>query len=108
VPGGRVRKGETMKETALRKAVEEVGLDCHVGPIIHTAETIFPDGPGGVAVHSINTCFFLYPAAATIRAKLDGHHGGAKWVRSIPAGLHPYVTRCLEGAGLERGARAKA
>ena len=102
VPGGRVHKGETMKETAARKALEEVGLACHVGPIIHTAETIFPDGPGGVAVHSINTCFFLYPAAATIRAKLDRHHGGAKWVRTIPAGLHPYVVRCLEGAGLER------
>lgn len=23
--------------------MEEVGIDCHVGPIIHTAETIFPD-----------------------------------------------------------------
>jgi colanic acid biosynthesis protein WcaH len=108
VPGGRVHKGETMRETAARKALEEVGLACHVGPIIHTAETIFPDGPGGVAVHSINTCFFLYPAAATIRAKLEGHHGGSKWVRTIPRGLHPYVVRCLEGAGLERAAVERA
>ncbi len=104
VPGGRVWKGETMRETAARKALEEVGLVCHVGPIIHTAETIFPDGPGGVAVHSINACFFLYPAAARVRSspKLDAHHGGAKWVRTIPAGLDPYVVRCLEGAGLAR------
>jgi colanic acid biosynthesis protein WcaH len=107
VPGGRVRKGETMRETAARKAREEVGLTCHVGPIIHTAETIFPDGPDGVAVHSINTCFFLYPASAAIRARLDAHHGGAKWVRTIPAGLHPYVVRCLVGAGLERAAHKR-
>ncbi len=103
VPGGRVWKGETMRETAARKARDEVGIRCHVGPIIHTAETIFPDGPAGIAVHSINTCFFLYPVAATVRlsATLDQHHGGAKWVRTIPRGLDPYVTRCLQGAGLE-------
>lgn len=104
VPGGRVWKGETMRETALRKAREEVGLECHVGPIIHTAETIFPDGPGGIAVHSINTCFFLYPEARDARPRLDAHHAGTKWVRTIPPGLHPYVVRCLEGAGLERAA----
>jgi colanic acid biosynthesis protein WcaH len=104
VPGGRVWKGETMRETAARKAREEVGLDCHVGPILHTAETIFPDGPSGIAVHSINTCFFLYPASdrPDIQAHLDAHHAEAMWVRSIPPGLDPYVVRCLEAAGLER------
>lgn len=103
VPGGRVWKGETMRETAARKALAEVGIKCHVGPIIHTAETIFPDGPGGVAVHSINACFFLYPVATASRlhSKLDAHHDGAKWVRTIPTGLNPYVIRCLQGAGLE-------
>src|SRR5262245_48738134 len=39
VPGGRVLKGERMRQTARRKALEEVGIECHVGPIIHTAET---------------------------------------------------------------------
>jgi len=98
-----------MRGTAARKAREEVGLICHVGPIIHTAETIFPDGPAGVAVHSINACFFLYPAAARVRIspKLDAHHGAVKWVRKIPAGLDPYVVRCLQGAGLERDARER-
>jgi colanic acid biosynthesis protein WcaH len=42
LPGGRVLKGEMMRDAALRKAHEEVGIECHVGPIIHTAETIFP------------------------------------------------------------------
>jgi colanic acid biosynthesis protein WcaH len=100
VPGGRVFKGEMMKETAARKAREEVGIDCHVGPIIHTAETIFPDGPGGIPVHSINSCFFLYPVDPEFYPHLDDHHHDYRWVDHIPDGLHPYVERCLMGAGL--------
>jgi colanic acid biosynthesis protein WcaH len=102
VPGGRVLKGEKMRETARRKAREEVGLDCHVGPIVHTAETIFPDGPDGIPVHSINSCFLLYPVEEVEGGvRLDGHHVAWKWVHSVPPGLHPYVAACLRGAGLE-------
>lgn len=67
VPGGRVRKGEMRKATARRKALEELGIDCHVGPVVYTAETIFPDGPHGIAVHSINSCFLLYPVETSSR-----------------------------------------
>ena len=102
VPGGRVLKGEMMHDTARRKAREEVGIECHVGPIIHTAETIFPDGPAGIPVHSINSCFFLFPKSPACRLSLDDHHGAFKWVTAIPPGLHPYVERCLMGAGLEK------
>lgn len=104
VPGGRVWKGEMLRDTAARKARDEVGIECHIGPIIHTAETIFPDGPAGIAVHSINACFFAYPVAKRAAARLDKHHAGHKWVRTIPAGLHPYVARCLQAAGLETAA----
>jgi colanic acid biosynthesis protein WcaH len=102
VPGGRVRKGEMMRETAMRKAHEEAGIACHVGPIIHTAETIFPDGPNGIPVHSINSCFFLYPVSPDFTPQLDEHHHAYKWVNHIPEGLHPYVERCLMGAGFTK------
>ncbi|MFN8561492.1 MAG: NUDIX domain-containing protein [Anaerolineae bacterium] len=100
LPGGRVYKGEMMKDAAIRKAREEVGIDCHVGPIIHTAETIFPDGPEGIPVHSINSCFFMYPVHARFEVKLDPHQTEFRWTDHIPEGLHPYVERCLIGAGL--------
>jgi colanic acid biosynthesis protein WcaH len=108
VPGGRVLKGEMMRDTARRKAREEVGIDCHVGPIIHTAETIFPDGPGGIPVHSINSCFFMYPVDSEFKPSLDDHHSDYRWVSAIPAGLHPYVERCLMGAGLSRAGDGSA
>jgi colanic acid biosynthesis protein WcaH len=103
VPGGRVLKGERMRATALRKAREEVGLACHVGPIIHTAETIFPDGPHGIPVHSINSCFLLHPVENINQRSvfLDQHQADFRWVNSIPGDLHPYVVSCLQGAGLD-------
>lgn len=100
VPGGRVWKGERMRQTAYRKALTEAGLDCHVGPIVHTAETIFDDGPGGVSVHSVNVCFLLWPKHDD-PAVLDSNHLEFRWVDLIEPGLHDYVKRCLEGAGLK-------
>lgn len=102
LPGGRVLKGEMMQGTALRKAKEEVGIECHVGPLIHTAEIIFPDGPFGISVHSINSCFFLYPVETDFKIKLDAHQTDFKWVKSIPNNIHEYVERCLMGAGLKK------
>ena len=101
LPGGRIYKGEMMRETALRKAREEVGINCHAGPIIHTAETIFLDGPHCIPIHSINSCFFMYPAEREFSIRLDRHLQDYMWVDQIPKGLHPYVQRCLLGAGLE-------
>jgi colanic acid biosynthesis protein WcaH len=86
----------------VRKAKEEVGIDCNVGPIIHTAETIFPDGPQGISVHSINSCFFMYPKEKISTVALDNHQEDYRWTKYIFKGLHPYVERCLLGAGLDK------
>jgi len=103
LPGGRVHKGEKMAYTAKRKALEEVGLDCVVGPLVHTAETIFPDGPWGISVHSINSCFLLYPKlgeSTGLNVTLDSHHEDYRWVDAIDRSLHPYVKDCLRACGL--------
>ena len=100
-PGGRVLKGERLREAAIRKARDETGLDCRVGPIVHTAETIFADGPDGIPVHSINNCFLMYPKAPDAVVSLDAHHQGWRWVATIETDLHPYVRSCLHGAGFD-------
>jgi colanic acid biosynthesis protein WcaH len=104
LPGGRVLKGEMMADAAVRKARDEVGLDCHVGRIVHTAETIFPDGPFGLSIHSINSCFLLVPKQPDARPVLDSHSADFRWVTDIPPGLHPYVAACLKGLGLRPAA----
>jgi colanic acid biosynthesis protein WcaH len=101
LPGGRVLKGEMMREAALRKAREEAGIECNAGPIIYTAETIFPDGPGDIPIHSINSCFFMYPVKPEFTPKIDTHHTEFTWVNTIDSNLHEYVKRCLFAAGLK-------
>jgi len=100
LPGGRVYKGEMMRDTAKRKALEEVGLQCEVGSLIYTAETVFGDGPNGIPVHSINSCFLLRPLSVDI--KLDNHHRVWSWFSPINLvnELHPYVIKCLLAAFL--------
>lgn len=99
LPGGRVFKGEKMVDTAHRKALEEVGLDCVVGPLIHTAETLFPDGPYGMSVHSINSCFLLYPKNKK-KPVLDSHQSEYRFISHLDHSLDFYIIDCLKACGL--------
>ena len=101
LPGGRVIKGETLKRCAHRKALDEVGLNCYVGPIVHTDETIFDTGPSNISIHSINVCFLLYPKNNCNDVKLDRHSTLYRWDNgeTLEFEAHPYVIKCLKGAG---------
>jgi len=98
IPGGRVIKGEKLKDCAKRKCLEEVNLDCTIGPIVHTDETVFDTGPGGIPVHSINVCFIAIPHNNNLI--LDEFSSDFKWISSISPDLHPYVQKCLAGSGI--------
>jgi len=98
IPGGRVFKGEMLKDCAKRKCIEEVGLNCIIGPIVHTEETVFDTGPNGIPVHSINCAFICFPS--NFNVKLDKYSSDYIWLPHITADLHPYVKKCLIGCGL--------
>ena len=106
LPGGRVLKGELLRDAAVRKARSETGIACRVGPVIHTAETIFEDGPGGIPVHSINHCFLMHMLEPGAPDPQDVPTEGWRWIDEIDRAFHPYVQACLTGAGLGEQSRS--
>lgn len=96
LPGGRVLKGETLAECAVRKAWEEVGLRASIERIVLVDETIFNTGPWGIPVHSVNVCALLsLPTGQD--TNLDGDHPGVRWIDSLTE-----IPQCLHRALLGR------
>jgi ADP-ribose pyrophosphatase YjhB (NUDIX family) len=82
-PGGRIGKGETIEETSIRKAREEVGLQCTVRSIIGIEDTYFLKTPEmEFDVHTFNIMVKMQ-AEQTSPITLDDDHCEFKWARSI-------------------------
>lgn len=79
-PGGRVFKGETIHDTALRKSREETNLMCDFEQIISVEETIFKQqGDMPTNIHTVNICCKL-STMNTSGLSIDGYHDGYLWV----------------------------
>lgn len=85
--GGRILKGETIQDAAIRKAKEETGLDVIPRRVVDVNETIFPDGPEGINVHTINIVYLVHTHDSCIL--LDEQHEEHQWlpVSEIPNDL---------------------
>jgi colanic acid biosynthesis protein WcaH len=102
-PGGRILKGETIKDASLRKARDEVTLDCQFERVISIEETIFEQqGDMLSGIHTVNICCQL-SAHNFDNLTLDESHDGYIWVDLEHAkrlNLHTAVLtplrKCLE------------
>lgn len=93
LPGGRLHKDESLEECALRKAKEETGLDCLLGPMVHIDSTIYP------GVHSVNVCYLL--GATHDKVTLDETSTAYNWadVENLEKFIaNDYVRDCLAKA----------
>lgn len=100
-PGGRVHKGETAEQAAVRKIKEEIGLSLHRRDLrfVGCGETIF-EGKEGSAKnrHTVNIVF------QTITKKKDfcldvTQNSELKWFGSVSPKWHPYVKQFLKRVG---------
>jgi colanic acid biosynthesis protein WcaH len=98
-PGGRIYKMETIKDAALRKAKEEVNLDCRFQEIISIEESMFKrNGNMATDIHTVNICCKLVTDSIS-EISLDKQHDGHIWITKDNLGtvdLHPCIIRPLE------------
>ena len=79
-PGGRILKLETIKDAALRKAKEEVNLECDFQHIVSIEETIFKKtGRMSTDMHTVNVVCRLTTDKID-EIKLDNLHKNYIWI----------------------------
>ncbi|MEK9154617.1 MAG: NUDIX domain-containing protein [Patescibacteria group bacterium] len=95
--GGRVFKNEPLKDAALRKAKEELGVEITYSDLklLGVGETIFQESNR----HTVNTVFTVN-FNNTLAINFDKtQHSKIEWFSSIDENWHPYVKEMLELAG---------
>jgi len=99
VPGGRQRRGETMREAAARETLEETGLIVEVGDLVWAGDIL--DSARPPAYHYTVVDFAATPVGGHLEAGDDAAE--ARWVpvgdvRSMP--LTPTMFELLDRLGL--------
>ena len=102
-PGGRIFKGELIRDAATRKAREETNLDCKYEKSISIEETIFEQQCNMLSdIHTVNICCHL-SAQSFDNLTIDESHNDYIWVNMEQAkmlNLHSAVfkpiLKCLE------------
>ena len=89
VIGGRVHKGETMDQAAIRKAREEASLDVHGLGLIGYYEEIFSENPFGLncGLHTVSIVFSAV-VDKNQQVKLDFQSTDWKYSKQLPANFH--------------------
>lgn len=98
-PGGRIFKGEAIKDACLRKAREELGIELDVGDIVSVEESIFNDA--NPVVHTINIVVASYLTGER-RITLDKAHSEYRWEEFADPTLHPCIYNPLVKAGFAK------
>ena len=99
VIGGRVYKNEKLRETAIRKAYEEVGLKIQIEKQIGVYEMIYDKtsfGEAKTGYHNIIIIFLAKPIDKDFKIIIDKTSSDFKWINKIEDNLCEYAKRILK------------
>jgi ADP-ribose pyrophosphatase YjhB (NUDIX family) len=74
LPGGRVARGELLRDTVVREVFEETGLRANVSELAYVSESY--DGER----HVLNTTFAIDVTGSIVTPQRDDHVVAAEWV----------------------------
>jgi colanic acid biosynthesis protein WcaH len=86
-PGGRIHKGESLKETLCREILEETGLHLETFKLINVYSRAFPER------HDITIVFLCTCKEGKI--KVDSEHSEYKLFKEMPHDLHPFLAETI-------------
>jgi colanic acid biosynthesis protein WcaH len=102
-PGGRIFKGELIRDAVMRKAREETNLDCNYERTISIEETIFEQQGNMLSnIHTVNICCQLSAHNFDILT-IDESHNGYIWanieqakILNLHSAVFKPILKCLE------------
>ncbi|MCX7816005.1 MAG: NUDIX hydrolase [Syntrophales bacterium] len=78
IPGGSVKLGETLKESAVREVWEETGITIEVGDIIYVFDLIERDKNGKICYHFVVIDFLARYISGEVKSGDDASE--ARWI----------------------------
>ena len=93
-PGGRIRRGEALKEALQREIKEETGLELSEHELINVYSRVFPER------HDIAVAYLCMCKESKVT--LNNEHSEYGLFRSIPVGLHPYLLETIQDSQWEK------
>ncbi|HSX26765.1 MAG TPA: NUDIX hydrolase [Chlamydiales bacterium] len=98
LPGGRLFKGESFYDCAMRKCKQEAGVEIVPLAQLGTTTTVFPDSAWGCQTHTVNTVVLAKVKDTDERPKTDSFHEDFAWRPLDAVPEDPYIRSAYEEA----------